>query len=77
MTFSVLRSTHDSIRPDMIVEVVNTDYNVRSGFLTYLFASCRWRLLYRIDRRRVYVIALLDSRRNLKDILLERLINAE
>ncbi len=36
-----------------------------------------WRLLYRIDRKRVYVIALLDSRRNLKDILLERLINAE
>ena len=36
-----------------------------------------WRLLYRIDGRYVYVIALLDSRRNLEDILLERLINAE
>ena len=35
-----------------------------------------WRLLYRIDRRHVYVIALLDSRRKLEDILLERLINA-
>ena len=36
-----------------------------------------WRLLYSIDRKYVYVIAILDSRRNLEDILLERLTRTE
>jgi len=32
-----------------------------------------WRILYRIRERYVHVLAVLDSRRNLEDILLERL----
>ncbi|MBW1996786.1 MAG: type II toxin-antitoxin system RelE/ParE family toxin [Deltaproteobacteria bacterium] len=32
-----------------------------------------WRLLYRISERSVFVLSLLDSRRNIEDILLERL----
>jgi toxin ParE1/3/4 len=45
------------------------------GISTYRELVIRpWRLLYRIDGKHVYVIALLDSRRNLADILLERLI---
>lgn len=33
-----------------------------------------WRLLYRISESNVYVMALLDSRRNVEDILLHRLV---
>ena len=33
-----------------------------------------WRLIYRIDERKVYVLSLIDSRRNVEDILLKRLI---
>jgi toxin ParE1/3/4 len=33
-----------------------------------------WRLLYRIAESNVYVTALLDSRRNVEDILLRRLV---
>ena len=33
-----------------------------------------YRLLYRIESRRVLVLAVFDSRRNLEDILLERLV---
>lgn len=32
-----------------------------------------WRIVYRHDKRRVYVIAALDGRRNLSSLLLERL----
>ncbi len=32
-----------------------------------------WRLLYRISAKNVYVLAVLDSRRNIEDILLKRL----
>lgn len=32
-----------------------------------------WRIIYRIGERQVYVMAVFDSRRNLEDILLERL----
>lgn len=32
-----------------------------------------WRIIYRIGERQVYVLAVFDSRRNLEDILLERL----
>jgi toxin ParE1/3/4 len=31
-----------------------------------------WRIIYRIGRRQVHVLAVIDSRRNLEDILLER-----
>ena len=33
-----------------------------------------WRILYRAEERRVLVLAVLDGRRQLEDILLERLI---
>lgn len=33
-----------------------------------------WRLIYRIGDERVYVLAVVDSRRNLEDVLLERLM---
>ncbi len=34
-----------------------------------------WRIIYRIADRNVYVLSALDSRRNIEDILLERLIS--
>jgi len=34
-----------------------------------------WRIIYRISERNVYVLSVLDSRRNVEDILLKRLIN--
>ncbi len=33
-----------------------------------------WRIIYKIDKDEVYVLSVLDGRRNLEDILLERLI---
>ena len=33
-----------------------------------------WRIIYRISARKVYVLSVLDSRRNIEDILLKRLI---
>jgi addiction module RelE/StbE family toxin len=35
-----------------------------------------WRILYRISEKRVYVLSVLDSRRNIEDILLKRLTNS-
>jgi toxin ParE1/3/4 len=35
-----------------------------------------WRLLYRIADRNVYITAVIDSRRNVEDILLHRLIQS-
>ena len=32
-----------------------------------------WRLIYRVAERDVYVLSLIDSRRNVEDILLKRL----
>ena len=32
-----------------------------------------WRIMYRIDGTKVFVISVVDSRRNLEDLLLERL----
>jgi addiction module RelE/StbE family toxin len=34
-----------------------------------------WRVIYRISDRNVYVLAVLDSRQNIEDILLKRFIN--
>ncbi len=34
-----------------------------------------WRILFRIAEKKVYILSVLDSRRNIEDILLERLIN--
>lgn len=36
-----------------------------------------WRLIYRIADKRVYVLAVVDSRRNLEDVLLERLVKRD
>jgi plasmid stabilization system protein ParE len=33
-----------------------------------------WRIVYRIAGRTVYVLAVVDSRRNLEDLLLDRLL---
>jgi len=35
-----------------------------------------WRLMYRIDERKVYVLSVIDSRRNVEDILLARLVRS-
>lgn len=35
-----------------------------------------WRLIYRIDKRRVEIVALVDGRRALEDLLFERLMQA-
>jgi plasmid stabilization system protein ParE len=34
-----------------------------------------WRIIYRVSETRVYVLSVLDSRRNVEDILLKRLIS--
>jgi plasmid stabilization system protein ParE len=34
-----------------------------------------WRIIYRISEEAVYVLSVLDSRRNVEDILLKRLLN--
>lgn len=33
-----------------------------------------WRIIYRIEKNIVYVLSVLDGRRNMEDILLERLL---
>jgi toxin ParE1/3/4 len=35
----------------------------------------RWRVIFKIDNTKVYVLLLVDSRRNLEDILCQRLID--
>jgi len=45
------------------------------GIQTYReLVSSPWRIIYRIAGKKVIVLAVLDSRRNLEDLLLERLI---
>lgn len=34
-----------------------------------------WRIIYRISEKKVYVLSVLDSRRNVEDILLRRFID--
>jgi plasmid stabilization system protein ParE len=36
-----------------------------------------WRILYRISEKFVYVLSVLDSRQNIEDILLNRLIRSK
>ena len=33
-----------------------------------------WRIIYKIDKQKVYVLSVLDGRRNIEDILLERIL---
>ena len=35
----------------------------------------RWRIIYKIDNTKVYILLVIDSSRNLEDILFQRLIN--
>ncbi len=35
----------------------------------------RWRIIYKIDNTKVYVLLVVDSNRNLEDILFQRLID--
>lgn len=46
------------------------------GILTYReLIVPPWRIIYRISGKDVYVLSVLDSRRNVEDILLKRLAN--
>lgn len=50
----------------------------RHGIRDWLQVTERpWRLIYRVDKRRVEIVALLDGRRNLEDVLFERLMQAD
>ena len=35
----------------------------------------RWRIIFKIDNTKVYILLVVDSRRNLEDILFQRLID--
>ena len=37
----------------------------------------RWRIVYKIDEEKVYVLIVVDSSRNLEDILFQRLIKSD
>lgn len=44
------------------------------GILTYReLLTASWRIIYRISDKNVYVLSVLDARRNVEDILLKRL----
>jgi plasmid stabilization system protein ParE len=48
------------------------------GILTYReLVAPPWRIVYRISAQDVYVLSVLDSRRNVEDILLKRLVNVK
>jgi toxin ParE1/3/4 len=36
-----------------------------------------WRIIYRISEKSVFVLSVLDSRRNIEDLLLKRLTNSK
>jgi len=36
-----------------------------------------WRVMYKIQNKIVYILVIIDSRRNIEDILLEKLINIQ
>lgn len=37
----------------------------------------RWRIIYKIDNTKVYILIVVDSSRNLEDILFQRLVNTK
>lgn len=50
----------------------------RQGIQIWLEVNASpWRLIYRIEGRRVEVAALLDGRRNLEEVLFERLMRQD
>jgi len=47
----------------------------KQGILIYReLIIAPWRVMYRIAENKVYILAIIDSRRNVEDILLEKLI---
>lgn len=45
------------------------------GILIYRELVCRpWRIIYRIEGKSVWIMAVIDGRRNLEDLLLERFL---
>jgi len=64
------RLDHSPIRGRMIPELRE------QGVLQYReLIITPWRVMYRISGESVYVLAVLDARQNIEDILLERLLN--
>ena len=50
----------------------------RQGLQEWLQVTERpWRLIYRVDKSRVEIVALLDGRRSLEDVLFERLMQSD
>ena len=48
------------------------------GNKSYRELICRpWRIIYRISQKQVVVVAVLDARRDLEDLLFEKLINTQ
>ena len=48
------------------------------GILRYReIVTTPWRIIYRISDKNVYVLSVLDARRNVEDILLKRLANSQ
>lgn len=48
------------------------------GIVTYHEMICApWRIVYRIEGRTVFVMAVIDGRRNFEDLLLERFLYRE
>lgn len=46
------------------------------GILLYReIVVAHWRIIYRISEKKVYILSVLDSRRNIEDILFDRLMN--
>ena len=47
-----------------------------NGILQYreIIAAAPWRIIYRTSDSNVYVLSVIDSRRNVEDILLHRLV---
>ena len=47
----------------------------QQGILLYReLLSPPWRIMYRIYEKKVYILAIIDSRRNVEDILFQKLI---
>lgn len=46
------------------------------GILLYReVVAAPWRIIYRTSEKKVYILSVLDSRRNIEDILFDRLTN--
>ena len=60
-----------------VVDVLDSELQDQ-GILQYReLVISPWRVLYRISEKNVFVLSVLDSRRNIQDILLKRLTNSK